>query len=207
MSIKQSTFKSYEKELAIFQSYCTKNNFDALPATTTTVKIFMFHHVNSRAMSTLPIALSAISHFHSKYHYPTPTSSRAVTRALEGAKQSFGKLSVSAKIFRKEHLVTVLSSQIYSFTCYFVFLRTVWRIFIEFFGLLRFNKVSNLRFNDLSWTPIGFDLFIHKSKTDQHGKGDYDSLSRNSDKSLCPVILTEFYMQRLNYTNGIFYPL
>ena len=166
----------------------------------------MFHHVNTRAMSTLPLVLSAISHFHSKHHFPTPTSTRLVTRALEGAKRSFGKPSVSVKIFTKDHL-SALSSKVYNSDCSFVFLRTVWRIFIEFFGLLRFNEVANLTFDDITWTEVGFDLSIKKSKTDQHAKGDYVSISKNSDPLLCPVALTKLYFRRLNYSSGFLLPV
>ena len=102
----------------------------------------MMHHVSTRTMSTLPIALSAISHFHSKFHFPSPTVSREFTRALEGAKRSFGKPSVSGKVFSTDHLLS-LASVAYKPSCTLVFLRTVWRIFIEFFGLLRFNEVAS----------------------------------------------------------------
>ena len=64
----------------------------------------------------------------------------AVTRALQGAKRSFGRPSVSAKILTPDHLSS-LASHAYKPKCSFVFLRTVWRIFIELFGLLRFNEV------------------------------------------------------------------
>ena len=156
-------------------------------------------------MSTLPSILAAILHFHSKYHFQSPTTSRSVTRALEGAKRSFGKPSVSAKIFTTDHL-TSLSTLASKPSCSFVFLRTIWRIFIEFFGLLRFNEVANLCYDDLIWTTIGFDIFIKKSKTDQHAKGDYVSISRHSNPVLCSVSLTLLYLKRLNYTSGFILP-
>ena len=165
----------------------------------------MNHHVETRAMSTLSSTLSAISHFHSKFHFTTPTNTRSVTRALEGAKRSFGRPSVSAKIFTTDHLQS-LSHFARKSSCSFVFLRTVWRIFIEFFGLLRFNEVANLRYEDITWTPVGFDISIKKSKTDQHAKGDYVSISRNDNPVLCPVSLTVLYLKRLNYSSGFLLP-
>ena len=160
----------------------------------------MTHHVSTRAMSTLPIALSAISHFHYKFYFASPTISRSVSRALEGAKCSFGKPSVSAKVFTSDHLLS-LATAAYKPSCSLVFLRTIWRIFIEFFGLLRFNEVANLHFEDLTWTSIGFDLFIRKSKTDQHAKGDFVSLSRNFNDLLCPISLTMLYFKRFNLSS------
>ena len=205
MSVKPSTLRLYEKEWQIFIHFCNSNSLSFLPASSDTVERFMSCHVDSRAMSTLPTVLSAISHFHSKFHHPSPTTSRSITKALEGAKRSFGKPSVSAKVFTSEHL-TILSAVARKPSCSFIFLRTVWRIFIEFFGLLRFNEVANLRYDDLVWTHIGFNILIRKSKTDQHAKGDYISISRNINDILCPVSLTLLYLKRLNYTTGYLLP-
>ena len=87
-------------------------------------KYIPYHTIQSRAMSTLPSILAAILHFHSKYHFQSPTTSCSVTRALEGAKRSFGKPSVSAKIFTTDHL-TSLSTLARKPSCSFVFLRTM----------------------------------------------------------------------------------
>ena len=161
----------------------------------------MFHHVNCRAMSTLTHALSAISHFHAKHHHESPTLTRSVTCALEGSKRFFGKPSVSVNIFTIEHLF-LLSNLAFSSSCSLVFLRTIWRIFIEFFGLLRFNEVANLTFQDLVWNPKGFDIFIHKLKTDQHGKGDYVSIIKNKNPTICPVLLTLHYLKKMSIQSG-----
>ena len=47
----------------------------------------MIYHIHFRAFSTLPIILSAISHFHCRSYFSSPTTSRAVTRSLQGAKR------------------------------------------------------------------------------------------------------------------------
>ena len=166
----------------------------------------MSYHVKTRAMSTLSHALSAISHFHSKFHFESPTITRSISRALEGAKRSFGKPSISVKIFTIDHLIQ-LSQLAYAPSCSFVFLRTIWRIFIEFFGLLRFNEVANLVMSDISWTSTGFDIFIKKSKTDQHSKGDYVSIKRNKNASICPVSLTLFYFKKFDIKSGYLLPV
>ena len=66
-----------------------------LPASPRTIEAFMLFHVHCRAYSTLPVILSAISHFHSRYFLNSPTTSRAITRSLEGAKRLFGSPSIS----------------------------------------------------------------------------------------------------------------
>ena len=149
----------------------------------------MLYHVHVRAFSTLPAILSAISHFHSRYYMNSPSTSRAVTRALEGAKRVFGSPSIPRKIITKSILQSLIAL---TFKCNlsFVVFRTVWRIVLEFYGLLRFSEVSQLTFTDISWTDIGFDIFISKSKTDQTHKGDWVSIASQPGSSWCPVALT-----------------
>ena len=133
-----------------------------------TVERFMLYHVHFRAFSTLPSILASISHFHCRSYFSSPTVSRSVTRA-QGAKRVFGSPSTSRKIITKDIL-----SSLYSLTlrpdASFITFRTVWRVFIEFYGLLRFSEVSQLRFVDISWTDLGFDIFIAKSKLIKHAK-------------------------------------
>ena len=166
----------------------------------------MFFHVHTKAMSTLPQFLSAISHFHAKAHLPSPTLSCAVSRALEGAKRSFGKPSVSRKIISLHHL-RLFGTHAFSDHVSFVRLRTIWRIFIQFFALLRFSEVASLTFDDLTWTPSGLDIYIKRSKTDQHAKGAIVSLNYNSDSNLCPIRLTKKYIRVLKYDSGYLLPV
>ena len=100
----------------------------------------------------------------------------------------------------------MLSKKAFSPSCSLVFLRTIWRVCIEFYGLLRFNEVANLSFQDLVWNSNGFDLTIRKSKTDQHAKGDFVSIVRNTNPVLCPVNLTLHYYKRMSINSGLLMP-
>ena len=161
----------------------------------------MLFHVHCRAFSTLPPILSAISHFHSRYYLSTPTTSRSVTRSLEGAKRLFGSPSIPRKIITKFILESLISLTHQSDPS-FVLFRTVWRVAMEFYGLLRFSEVSNLTFSDIIWTDLGFDIFIKKSKTDQTMKGDWVSVASQPDSPWCPVLLTRRYFALLKTDTG-----
>ena len=136
---------------------------------------------------------------------PSPTTSRAVTRALEGAKRLFGSPSVPRKIITKFILQSLIALT-FSSSVSFVTFRTVWRIVIEFYGLLRFSEVSQLTFSDITYTDIGFDIYIAKSKTDQTRKGSTVSVSSQFGSSWCPVALTRRYFSRLGYKSGHIMP-
>ena len=51
-----------------------------------------------------------------------------------------------------------------------------------------FSEVSQLTFSDITWTDLGFDIFIAKSKTDQ------------------TCTLTHRYLSALQYTSGFIMP-
>ena len=165
----------------------------------------MLYHVHFRAFSTLPPILSSISHFHCRSYLSSPTTSLSVTRALEGAKRIFGSPSVSRKIITKDILKSLFSLTLRNDTSFTIF-RTVWRVFIEFYGLLRFSEVSQLTFADISWTDLGFDIFISKSKTDQTRKGDWVAIASQPDSSYCPVAFTRKYLSLLPYDSGFIMP-
>ena len=164
----------------------------------------MMHHLSVRSMSTIPQFLASISHFHAKSYMTTPSTSLSVTRALEGAKRFFGKPSFQRKIISPEMLRSF--SDLISSKISFPRLRTIWRVFMEFFGLLRFNEVAALTFNDIIWTDKGFDVLIRRSKTDQHAKGSWVSIFQNEDPKICPVSLTRLYFRRLGYSSGFLMP-
>ena len=165
----------------------------------------MLYHVHFRAFSTLPTILSSISHFHCRSYFSSPTISRSVTRALEGAKRVFGSPSIPRKIITKDMLASLFTLTLRSEASFIIF-RTVWRIILEYYGLLRFSEVSQLTFSDISWTDLGFDIFISKSKTDQTRKGDWVAITSQPASSHCPVAFTRKYLALLPYDSGFIMP-
>ena len=165
----------------------------------------MLYHVHFRAFSTLPAILSSISHFHCRSYFTSPTISRSVTRALEGAKRLYGSPSVSRKIITFDILMALFSLTLQPDVSFIIF-RTVWRVFMEFYGLLRFSEVSHLTFSDISYTDLGMDIFISKSKTDQTRKGDWVAIASQPNSQFCPVALTRKYFTLLPYDSGYIMP-
>ena len=165
----------------------------------------MLYHVHFRAFSTLPVILSSIAHFHCRSFLDSPTSSRAVTRSLHGAKRLFGSPSVPRKIITRSILSSLFNLTLRPGATFILF-RTVWRIFIEFYGLLRFNEVKNLTIADIHWTDLGFDIFIAKSKTDQSRKGDWVAIASQPNSPACPVSFTRKYLSMLPYATGFVMP-
>ena len=85
--------------------------------------------------------------------------------------------------------------------------RTLTRLNLEFYGMLRWAEVSELKMEDIRFDTTGLVLHIRKSKTDQLGQGAYVRINATEEET-CPVELTRLYMLKLNYgtENGYFQP-
>ena len=85
--------------------------------------------------------------------------------------------------------------------------RTLCRLNLEFYGMLRWAEVSALQMEDIRFDTTGMVLHIKRSKTDQLGKGTYVRINI-TDLDHCPVEITRLYMQKLNYgtENGYLQP-
>ena len=130
----------------------------------------------------LPVILSTISHFHCRSYFSSPTTSRAVTRSLHGAKRLFGYPSVPRKIIMKSILTSLYALTLRP-DATFVLFRTVWRIFIEFYGLLRFSEVSNLTFSDITWCRNAAQFLSTSSRLANASHRFWDSSSQSSRSS------------------------
>ena len=81
--------------------------------------------------------------------------------------------------------------------------RTLWRINMEFFALLRWEEVANLRVQDIKFHGNHMDIFIKKSKTDQLRRGASVRVARHWEKPhACPVNITLIYIRMLKYSSG-----
>ena len=81
------------------------------------------------------------------------------------------------------------------------------RMNIEFYGMLRWSEVSELKMEDIKFTNTGMILYIKHSKTDQVGSGDYVRINMMGEEH-CPVEITRLYIYKLNYgtENGYLQP-
>ena len=71
---------------------------------------------------------------------------------------------------------------------------------MQFYGLLRWQEVSSLRWDDLSFHGRVMFVLIRKSKTDQRGFGQTVEIHCHDVETLhCPVYLTRQYAGRLGY--------
>lgn len=80
---------------------------------------------------------------------------------------------------------------------------------ISFYGFLRFNETSNLRFKDISSEPDHFKIFVSRSKTDVYNKGEYVTIAKGIDHT-DPFTTLERYIgkfEAIEETSYLFRPI
>lgn len=82
-------------------------------------------------------------------------------------------------------------------------LRTLAVAVVSYAGFLRYDELSSLRFEYISFKPTHMQLFINCSKVDQHNVGDYVHIAKTGRKT-CPVAILQAYLEKAKITSSGF---
>ena len=145
-----------------------------------------------------------LSWLHRALGLQNPCDSSTVTMLREAAKRILSKA-----VRKKEPLspkdLRALAQRLRFGTL--IDLRTLTVAVLSYAGFLRFDEVSTLRANHITFEPGYVRLFIDHSKTDQHNEGR-EVLIAKIGSFACPVGVLRSYMKRARVTKGfIFRPL
>ena len=151
---------------------------------------------------------AAISHHHTKNFFASPTEHKSVRLLLESVKKNYSKPVVRRRPFTDDilHRVKDEVDRVGSLWRW----RTLWRMYMGYYGFLRWDETSNLRIIDISFSSEHMSVHIRRSKCDQAGAGHEVRVQRQQETKYCPVTITESYRQRLRYaadnTESFFQP-
>ena len=145
---------------------------------------------------------AAVAHHHAGATLTSPTIHSAVRKVFAGIKRqaarpvtprgplTFSILEEAASIVRQEGSLQGW--------------RTLWRLNMQFYALLRWDEVSALRARDFNFHADHMDIRIKRSKTDQFHQGAAVRVARLKDAPhACPVNLTWIYLRMLKYPEGV----
>ena len=142
-------------------------------------------------------AYYGISWAHRTAGLPDPTQSELPKMIREAWSRVLGqgdnkKLPVSSQVVAK-----IVNSYAQRFEC-ISDLRLAAMCVVAFAGFLRFDELSRIRFCDVIFRPTHMEIFIEKSKTDQHRKGNRVFIARLKSVN-CPVRIFRRYLIRAGF--------
>lgn len=174
---------SYQKALSAFIRWCQKRGVTSLPATAETIAAYIvYESERGIAVSSLELALSAISQSHKLSGYPSPTSDGRIRDELKGLRRDKGTEQRRANPLMLEQLERIVS-QLGPITRD---LRDAALLTVGWMCALRRSEIVALRRGDIESVTEGLIVRIRKSKTDQEAKGRSIGIPFGSE-SFCPV--------------------
>lgn len=180
-----STWRAYESDWRIFVFWCQSVNLQALPATPTTLAMFLAAEAQrGTAPSTLNRRLAAIRLMHLGARVISPHDTVEVHEVMRGIR----RLSTRGVIKKEPAVDEQIKSMVD--TCdaaTFQGLRDRALLLLGFAGAFRRSELVALDVADLKVTPEGLIVLIRKSKTDQESEGQRIAIPRVIESPYCPV--------------------
>ena len=201
------TEHSYSKAFAEWEEYALDEQVCALPARAMEFGNFIADVAKKAgSISRINMLVAAVSDRHLSEYLPTPTADPSFRRLLTGIRRQLFRPAVS-----KEPLTLEILQEAYDLLegsgGRLQDWRTLVRMNLQYYGMLRWSEVANLRVDDVKFCTDGMVLHIRRSKTDQAGKGDFVRV-RMTEAESCPVEMTRSYIMKLRYgtENGYLQP-
>ena len=193
---------AYNKTWSRWAKHAAEKEWQSMPAAPKCLAAFLANYGDNGATAAQIAAVTAaVAHKHAEASLPSPTTNSAVKKVLAGLKRATAKPTVQREPITFDILRKMggAAREVGTLQAW----RTFWRINMEFYGLLRWDEVSNIRIKDIAVGPEHMDIQISKSKTDQLKRGTQVRISRQTNEPhACPVNITLMYIRMLRYPEG-----
>jgi len=181
-----ATLRAYKTDFEDFTQFCCKHGLPFLPASPTTVALYISDRAGSLAAATITRRLAAISKAHQAAGYqdsPTSCHHFVVSETLKGVRRAIGTAQHG-----KDPLLTVDIRRIVE-SCPegLPGTRDKALALVGFAGAFRRSEIAAIDVADLSFRKEGLVIDLRRSKTDQEANGRQVGIPFGRDESTCPV--------------------
>jgi site-specific recombinase XerD len=164
----EATVRAYRGDAALFEAWCVRFGFRALPASPEAVAGFLVQEAEAgRAASTIGRRCAAIRYAHKLAGHPDPTANEAVHAAIKGIRRRIGTAPTQKAAATAEVLAAILMRTPDTLTGK----RDRALLALGFAGAFRRSELVALDVEDLREDKDGLRILVRRSKTDQEGRG------------------------------------
>jgi len=181
-----ATLRAYRTDFEDFTRFCKEHNLPHLPATPTTVALYIADRAGFLRSATITRRLTSITKAHQAAGFEeSPSSSHhfVVSETLKGIRRSIGTA--------QEGKVPLLTSDIRLIVGCCPETLSGFRdralILVGFAGAFRRSELAAINFADLSFTKDGLVIDLRRSKTDQEAAGRKVGIPFGKEDATCPV--------------------
>lgn len=168
------TLKSYATDLKSFESWCSAQSEDWLPASSETVANFVNAQITEHRLSTIRRRVSAVAFAHRMFDLPDPTGHSSVYLSLRRAGRANPSRPEQARGLTHDILVKILDARFQTLPA----LRDAALISVGYDTLCRSAEIGLMRVEHIHRDPSNaVSIVIPRSKADITGKGRVAHLS------------------------------
>jgi len=192
------TQRAYRADWTDFSGWCERHDLAALPATPTTVTLYLTDRAKTHKPATLARRLVAIAQAHQAAGHPAPTRAPAVRQVAAGIRRAKGvrpttkAAAVTAEIrLMVEQLPPTLLGR-----------RDRALLLLGFAGAFRRSELVALDVTDVQETREGLIVTLRRTKTDQEGAGRRVGIPYGGHPQSCPVRALQAWLRAAGITAG-----
>ena len=199
-----NTVRAYRADWTHFVAWCHSHGQPELPATASTVALYITDLSASHKPGTLTRRLSSISQAHQLAGLETPTTAAKVRLVMAGIRRMKG----TAQIAKTPVLVEDLRRMVGQLPEGLLGVRDRALLLIGFSGAFRRSELVALDRGDVEFTRDGLVVVIRRSKTDQESESRKIGIPYGSNLATCPVRSLQEFLEQSGIVEGpLFRPI
>lgn len=188
------TKRVYQSDWRIFENWCTQRQYQSLNSTPEIIAMFISSQFDAGLHpSTLNRRLSAIKFAYSCLEKESPTDKSVVRATLKGIRRDKNAPPVKSKKAVVTNIIKEMVQLCPSNSLRDIRDRAI--LLLGFAGAFRRSELVAINFEDISFNTNGMDIKIHRSKTDQEGKGYFKVILPSTDKMYCPIVAVKKWIK------------
>ena len=196
-----ATVRAYRSDFADFVLFCEQHQLEHLPATPTTVALYITDRASTLHAATITRRLTAITKAHQAAgcsDSPASTHHFIVGETLKGIRRAIGTAQIGKKPLLTADILTILSH------CpdRLIGIRDCALILVGFAGAFRRSEIAAINFEDITFTAEGMIIDQRHSKVDQESRGRKVAIPFGKEKSSCPVLAVRKWIKAAGITTG-----
>ena len=190
-----NTLRAYKADYKDFALFCSKNNFQPMPAQPKTMALYLTNLSKTSKYSTLKRRLASISVLHKMKGHYIDTKHPIIMENLMGIKRANGSNQKGKKPILINDLKCLIEVIHQSSEKDSRKKRDKAIILIGFSGGFRRSELVSIDYEDLEFVVEGVKIFVKRSKTDQSGEGMTKAIPYFENEDFCPVIALKSWIE------------
>ncbi len=199
-----NSLRAYAADWRDFSGWCADRQLEALPASPSTVGVYLADLAQRARVSTLGRRLVAIAAMHRRSGHDLDTRHPAIRDTLKGIRRVNG----AAQVGKAPALIADVRKMVETLDEGPKAVRDRALLLIGFAGAFRRSELVGLDVADLDFARDGLKVTLRRSKTDQDGLGRLVGVPYGSNPETCPVRTLQAWIAAAGIVEGaVFRPV